>query len=209
MAFRVKDLLISIASSADPQECAPPSLDCGCTGHSTPCCGNHTAQRYACYGQGGPYPAGGGGGCGGHSAPCKPNPCWNQGGPFPATGNACGAGLYLPQHLILTPTTMYCPGCSGHSPVHTTTLFWTVWTPWTVCTWISGWPNPDPTIGVEQLAIMKTQLKQELANIEHQEKALEAQLRPKSAEEVEQLEARLRDALKELAKLKTELKRKK
>ena len=118
------------------------------------------------------------------------------------TGDACAA-----EAAAMIPWRIVCGGCSGHS-TGDTTLMWTMLGR-TACGWLSGWPAFDPAVAAEQLATLKAELKQELAAIERQEKAAEAQLRPKSVEEVEQLETQLRDAFKELEKLKTELRKKK
>jgi len=74
--------------------------------------------------------------------------------------------------------------------------------------------NPGPTIQVDpegvsnQLAAVKAQLQQELAAIETQEKAMADALRPQTAEDVEELQGKLRDAIAELDKQKQELQKK-
>lgn len=68
-------------------------------------------------------------------------------------------------------------------------------------------PATEPAIAAKQLAILKTQLKQALAEIEEQEKRLEEELQPKTVEEVEALQVKLREAADELEHRKSELKK--
>lgn len=64
----------------------------------------------------------------------------------------------------------------------------------------------DPVATAEQLAMLKAELQKELALVEQQEKLIELSLRPKDLAEIEALEAKLHEALKELERLKSELK---
>lgn len=66
----------------------------------------------------------------------------------------------------------------------------------------------DPATAAKQLAMLKTQLEQSLAEIEEQERRLEEQLQPKTLEEVEALQVKLREAMHELEHRKSELKKK-
>lgn len=67
----------------------------------------------------------------------------------------------------------------------------------------------DPAARREQLALLKAQLKEELAQIEKEEEALEARLKPQTVAEVESLQHKMREAVEELEKLKAELRDKK
>jgi len=60
-----------------------------------------------------------------------------------------------------------------------------------------------PTI--EDLGILKQQLRKALEQVEVHERVLEESLKPKTLEEVEQLEVKLKEALAELHARKTEL----
>jgi len=74
-----------------------------------------------------------------------------------------------------------------------------------------GWFDPGrppempgvPTI--EDLGILKQQLRKALEQVEVHERVLEESLKPKTLEEVEQLEVKLKEALAELHARKTEL----
>jgi hypothetical protein len=106
--------------------------------------------------------------------------------------------------------------CTG-TPQHTFTLF----TPWLsplCCQWSATGPltpftpvfqgGGDPASSAEQLAILKAQLKQALVDIENREKALEETLEPQTAAQIEELEGKLEEALTELRRRKSELKKK-
>jgi hypothetical protein len=67
-----------------------------------------------------------------------------------------------------------------------------------------GYPGPGP----EELAVMKEQLRQALANIEQQEHAAAEAAQPQTEAEVETLQAKLHEALSELEKRKQELRHK-
>jgi hypothetical protein len=64
----------------------------------------------------------------------------------------------------------------------------------------------ESALGPEGLAALKQQLQQALAQVEEQERALEASYRPQTLAEAEELEARLREALEELQQHKEDLK---
>lgn len=62
-------------------------------------------------------------------------------------------------------------------------------------------PYVDPGAGVirpEELSVLKEQLRRTLAQIEEQEGALETKMGPRTLEEAEALEEKLKDALEEL-----------
>jgi hypothetical protein len=63
-------------------------------------------------------------------------------------------------------------------------------------------------VGPETLAALKEQLRQALAQVEAQERAVEESLRPQSVAEVEQLEQKMKAALEELRVRKEELQKK-
>lgn len=69
-------------------------------------------------------------------------------------------------------------------------------------------PAGDPATALEQLAELKAQLKEAIAQIEREEAALESCEKPKTADEVESLQQKLRDAVDELENLKKELREK-
>jgi hypothetical protein len=77
--------------------------------------------------------------------------------------------------------------------------------PWTVAGQTPWLDRDDPAALVEHLALLKAQLKEELAQIEKEEEALEAQLKPQTVAEVENLQLKMREAVEELEKLKSEL----
>ena len=97
----------------------------------------------------------------------------------------------------------------GNCFLHTTItyrLFWHICNP-TPCQ-----PSEIGPPGSEQeyptsLADLKAQLKQALANIEHQEKALEESMQPKTVAEVEEMQGKLKEAVSELEKHKEHLKK--
>lgn len=66
----------------------------------------------------------------------------------------------------------------------------------------------DPVYAVEQLAVLKAQLKVAIADIENREKLVEESLEPKTTAQIEELEAKLEEALTELRRRKAELKEK-
>jgi hypothetical protein len=116
-----------------------------------------------------------------------------------------------PTPTTFCPTaTLFCPGISGTT------------TPWFACrgatehcfrqsiTAPSG-PQchigPDPTVAAEQLAMLKAHLKEALEEIERQEEVANEQAQPQTRAEIEELEAKMKEALAELSKRKSELKK--
>ena len=67
----------------------------------------------------------------------------------------------------------------------------------------------DPVEWVEQLAILKAELKEALEEVERQEAVAEQALKPRDVAEIENLENKLREGLAELERLKSELEGKK
>lgn len=65
----------------------------------------------------------------------------------------------------------------------------------------------ESALSLEGLAALKQQLQQALAQVEEQERALEASYLPQTLAEAEELEARLRGALEELQQHKEDLKK--
>jgi hypothetical protein len=66
--------------------------------------------------------------------------------------------------------------------------------------------KPDlASLETEQLAALKTQLQQRLARVEARERVLEGRLRPQTLTDVELLEQKMVEALKELRARKEEL----
>src|SRR5271166_3045658 len=68
-------------------------------------------------------------------------------------------------------------------------------------------PPDDPTATFQALSILKEQLKQQLAEVEKQQAAIEDCLLPKTIEEVDKLSEKLTEALKELKARRAELSR--
>jgi hypothetical protein len=114
--------------------------------------------------------------------------------------------------------TVGCPDTGGggvgnpHQFMLGVTLYQTPWlfTP-TICpgaTVIGPVPIPvggDPAWASQQLAALKAQLQQAIAQIENQENVVNESLKPQTVEQVEDLQGKLRDALAELDKRKSEL----
>ncbi len=69
------------------------------------------------------------------------------------------------------------------------------------------YPWSDPAAAAEQLAMLKAQLKEALEEVERQEKIANEQAQPQTVAEVDELEAKLTEALAELRKRKSELKK--
>jgi len=69
-------------------------------------------------------------------------------------------------------------------------------------------PGGDPLGDPEQLAALKQQLKQVLADVEKQEQAVTESLRPQTVAEADELQQKLQGALEELKGLRAELARK-
>ena len=65
--------------------------------------------------------------------------------------------------------------------------------------------SPVRATSVTDLAVLKEQLKQQLAEVEKQETAAEASLQPQTVEEVDALAEKLREALEELKARRAEL----
>jgi len=76
------------------------------------------------------------------------------------------------------------------------------------CTKKSPITQGDPVEVLEELNILKAQLQAELADIEQDIKEIEVSLQPKTVEEVEELQSKLKGALEELDKIKVDLKKK-
>jgi hypothetical protein len=66
-------------------------------------------------------------------------------------------------------------------------------------------PGGDPASALEHLAALKAQLKEALAEIEREQEALESSQKPKTVDEVENLQYKMRQAMEELENLKKEL----
>ena len=71
-----------------------------------------------------------------------------------------------------------------------------------------GVPGPSPESSFETLTALKAQLKQQLAEIESQQKAVEESLRPQTVAEVDELQSKLEAAIEELKARRTELTKK-
>jgi hypothetical protein len=102
----------------------------------------------------------------------------------------CGGNSHTtrgPVIMCAQGTFLVCPG-----PSHTI--------PPTIKTWFCA-------MSAEQLADVKSQLMQELAEIEEQENAIRERSEPQTVAEIEALEGKIEGALAELAKRKAELKK--
>jgi hypothetical protein len=101
--------------------------------------------------------------------------------------------------------TGYCPGGSWTLPTH-----WTPYLP--TCPIVSHCPTESRTVHTdaaaasEQLAMLKAHLKEALEEIERQEEVVNEQAQPQTHAEIEELEAKMKEALAELSKRKSELK---
>jgi hypothetical protein len=69
-------------------------------------------------------------------------------------------------------------------------------------------PGGDPAAMVEHLAAMKAQLREAIAQIENHEKVVSELAQPQSVSEIEELQAKLKEAHDELEHRKSELKKK-
>src|SRR5262249_5903661 len=78
-----------------------------------------------------------------------------------------------------------CTGCS-HKP--------------TTCHPVSILPPQEGEAALSSLAALKDQLKQQIAAVEEQEKAIDATLQPQTVSQVDQLLAKLQDAMEDLKK---------
>ena len=66
-------------------------------------------------------------------------------------------------------------------------------------------PGGDPALASQQLAALKVQLQQALAEIEKQQEAVSASLQPQTVGQVDELLGKMREAIDELEKRKAEL----
>jgi len=71
-----------------------------------------------------------------------------------------------------------------------------------------GIPGPGPESSFETLTALKAQLKQQLAEVESQQKAVEESLRPQTVAEVDELQSKLEAAIEELKARRAELTKK-
>jgi hypothetical protein len=188
MAYRVKDLMIKIVGA----------------GGQGPACGMSTGQACptataAC--QGGTWttsPA---------ETFCPTATLFCEGGSWTAHMFAC------PTLTTLWPT-LLCPGISA-----TTTTGLVACHASGVCpkvsvtanTWTKCHTGPkchaDAAAAAEQLAMLKAHLKEALEEIERQEEMANEQAQPQTRAEIEELEAKMKEALAELSKRKSELKK--
>lgn len=182
MTFKVKDLMINIA----PGEGARDAAREWCTPAFsiggcgvTGCNGSHRTFLLA-LAEGAVAPAYCGAGASAHSAyPCG---CMCTYGCTVASG---GTRTYF---MVFTGT--ICPFGTAIGPV----------------------PVPvggDPAPLTEQLAALKTQLTQAVAEIERQQAAVDESLKPQTVAQVEELQAKMQEALAELDRRKQELSAKK
>jgi hypothetical protein len=183
MAFRVKDLMINIA----PGEGGAPGgvlsrfpCNCGCTYGYTVGCPN----------------TGGGGGNphqfmipGGGILSRFPCNCGCTYGYTVGCGETLGGGGGNPHQLMMD----WCP------PL-------TILCTWTTCLIVPI--GGDPALAAEQLAALKSQLQQALTDIENQEKIVNDSLQPQTVAQVEELQTKLRSALADLDRRKSELEKK-
>lgn len=181
MRFKVRDLMIAVLPESGGGE-APQQLVCnptlaGCTRCTactdcTRCTGCTCSACSNCTGCTGCTPCSDCTGCTG----CT-NGCTN------CTYTACGGGSC---------------GCTGASGCNLCS------TACTVCTDLTcgGFASKGPLEGIaaqpEALAQLKEQLRQAMAQVEEQERALDESMLPQTIDEVDQLEAKLQAALEEL-----------
>lgn len=193
MAFRIKDLMINILPGEGEGQGGFLSrfpCHCGCTYGYTQGCG----------------PTIGGGGTQTLMMMC------------PQTTMGCTHWASPPRCQPVTigcpPATMECTpwvSVTGHP---TPTLFIIGFSPLCCMPWstvagpVGVPPGGDPAAMVEQLAAMKAQLREAIAQIENQEKVVDELAQPQSIAEIEELQAKLKDALNELEHRKSELKKK-
>jgi len=159
MAFKIKDLMVSILPLGNNPPCHPPT-------------------RLIVY----PYPTP----PYAYNPPCDP-PTRRVEYPYPAPPYAYNPLCHPPTRYVEYP---YPPPC--HPP-----------------TWLClpTVPPDDPTATFQALSILKEQLKQQLAEVEKQQAAIEDCLLPKTIEEVDKLSEKLTEALKELRERRAELSR--
>src|SRR5208283_4932368 len=122
----------------------------------------------------------------GNNPPCHP-PTRRVVYPYPAPPYAYNPLCHPPTRYVEYP---YPPPC--HPP-----------------TWLClpTVPPDDPTATFQALSILKEQLKQQLAEVEKQQAAIEDCLLPKTIQEVDKLSEKLTEALKELRERRAELSR--
>lgn len=191
MAFRVKDLMINVL----PREGEGGGLlsrfpcgHCGCTWGYTQGCG----------------PTVGGGGT---QTFMMMMTCTQL------TMGCTAEGSFTP-HPRCPPASYYGPQCTADMSVtiHPTTLLAIsplCCLPWSAVAGPVGVPPAgDPAAMVEQLAAMKAQLREAIAQIEAQEKIVSDLAQPQSEAEINELQDKLKDALNELERRKSELKKK-
>lgn len=77
--------------------------------------------------------------------------------------------------------------------------------PWTILTTVLTDPVTIRQVRDTELEVLRVQLRQAMANVEEQVKAEDERLSPQSVEDVDILEGRLQEALRELQERKTEL----
>ncbi|MBV9264099.1 MAG: efflux RND transporter periplasmic adaptor subunit [Candidatus Eremiobacteraeota bacterium] len=177
MAFRVKDLMISVIPAKGKQQDDP---GCGIGGETMFCGfyspGGHTHPTTYMFG------------CGMMTLVCgfgSIRPPWGTDchpGSIPPPTRFCDC----PPRSIQPPHSCFCCNCRT-SPV--------------------SFAPGDPATGAEQLAALRAQLEKAIAEIEAQEKLLAEQSQPQTVEEIEQLQAKLKEADAELEKRKAQLKK--
>ena len=214
--FKIKDLMINLAPAA-PQANAGQAQFCGfgitcggwsCIHFTCPAltCINLTCYNYSCHI--------------GRSIFTLPEfQAAAAPGPAPVPGPPVQAQLFCPPHSIV-PCLEFTNPCIHQPfticPAHSCAFF-----SCGVCSVaVSYCPNfscqptvvgpqlgniPDPAAAAQQLAALKAELQQALRDVETQQQAADESLRPQTVAEVEQLQAKLKDALAELDSRKQEL----
>ncbi len=179
MAYRVKDLMIKIVGSEGQ------GPDCG------------ALTRHAC-----PTPTAA---CQAASPPgtfCPTATLFCEGGSWTTHIWTCPTlttflpTLFCPGISATTTTGLACPGATEHCFRQSITA-------------PSGLQcHTEPAVAAEQLATLKAHLKEALEEIERQEEVANEQAQPQTRAEIEELEAKMKEALAELSKRKSELKKK-
>ena len=127
--------------------------------------------------------------------PGKEDPdCGDTGWPDCGGTEWCG-GTWCPHSPPVYPCYVHAKHCLGTPTVH--------WTPWQ----FAAMRPADPDAAAKQLSTMKAQLKQSLAEIEEHEKRIGERSQPQTVEEIEALQSKLREALDELERRKSDLKK--
>lgn len=200
--FKIKDLMINIAPAADAaQGQFAPLLQCtvSCGYWSFPChprtfCNFHTCrlQNSNVVERVGAAEI-----AGAQAAFCFTGtiaPCGALSHCLPYTTQPpCRFFSVIPCGIISAVT---CQGCS---------LFITIPCPLNTVIGPNQPFGPGPVEMTEQVATLKAQLRQALAEVEKEQQALDESLRPQTVAEVEQLQAKLKDAMAELDNRKLEL----